>query len=353
MINKQNKLREQVASFKIASIIACTFFYFLIFAQFAYLHLLNNFNTPAMYINGSILCMCFGGIIGCLLAAIKHHKPYSTRWIISGFISCSIWPLIAGIQNDFFLFPLIGFGTGLSLGILTVSIASILHISLPHRNLGIWVGIGVGMAYLLCNIPIVIQNSDKMHCVYATSACLLGLLLSNKLNFKVSKAPHPDKKYNSLLQTRKYWIGCLFLMILIWFDSAAFLLIQNTFQQNSITKNPKFVVWAYAILHLLSAVTAGWLLDKRFTFPLLIISLLGLLFGMWGIQNYNHFGWRMLYIISVSFYSTVLVAFVSLFQETPKIFSLKMKIALLFAIGGWLGSTIGILMVYNFPQNLS
>jgi len=142
-------------------------------------------------------------------------------------------------------------------------------------------------------------------------------------------------------------------MILVWFDSVAFILIQNSFQQDSNFVNSEMMLWGFALLHFLSAIITGWLLGKRLIYPLLLISLCGLLLGTWGIQDCNYYGWKMLYIISVSIYSTILVALVSLLPETPKFFPIKIKVALLFAVVGWLGSTIGIIMAYNLPKSFA
>ena len=348
--NSRNKKPSD--SLKVAGIIACAFFYFLIFAQFAYLHLLNSFHVSTIHLNSSLLSMCSGGIMGCTIVAFKHEGKYTIRWLLCGFVSCAIWPHLVWFQTDAAVFPFLGFGTGLSLGILTVTIASTLHFWLPKKQLGIWVGGGVGLAYFLCNIPLITQSSAKLHCLYAVGICLVGLLLCKDLPLQISKTTKvkTERKVDIFLKSKIFWVSFFFLMILVWFDSAAFILIQNNFQKNSNIVHSEMMLWSIALLHFLSAIIAGWLLGKRLIFPLLIISLCGLLLGMWGIQDCNHYGWKMLYIISASIYSTILVALVSLLPETPQFFPIKIKVALLFAVVGWLGSTIGIFMVYNFQK---
>lgn len=352
MTTDKHKIKKKIAPLRIAGVIACTFFYFLIFAQFAYLHLLSSFNASTVFLNISLLCMCAGGITGCLIVALKHQEHHSIKWLVGGFVSCAIWAQLVWLQSDTVMFPLLGFGIGVSLGILTVSIASTLHFWLPQKKIGIWVGGGVGGAYFLCNVPVIFQSSAHMHCLYAVGMCVIGLFLCKGLTLRVINLPkmQENQKNNNLFRSKKIWLSSLFLTILVWFDSAAFLLIQQNFQQDTIINNPETILWGNALLHLFAAIIAGWLLDKHLIVPLLIISLLGLLLGMWGIQNHNHYGWKMIYIVSVSIYSTVLVAFVALLQETRKFFPIKIKVALLFAIGGWLGSTIGIIMAYNLQK---
>lgn len=353
---------------KMAGIIVCTLFYFLIFAQFSYLHCLTAIDPESQLRKVSLCCMGFGGLFGCLLVAKKHRLDSFLYWLLAGFAGCMSCALLVLIQPAKEFYPLLGLGIGIFLSILAVSTATILPIVLPKKHIGIWTGSGVGSAYFLCNMPIIFHSTPLTQCIYAASACIIGSLLCRGLDQYIlkhaskqigrNKSILPTSRQNCankdrrekfpMYEIRGLWVVVIFLLALVWYDSAAFYIIQEKIQVSGGEFENGLLHWKNGIVHLLSALVAGWVLDRKWIFGVLFFSLFGLLLGMWGVQNSEGYLWAALYVASVSGYSTVLVAFVALAGQDN--LPTRIQAALIYAIGGWFGSVLGIIMAIDLHK---
>lgn len=343
---------------KMAMIIGCTLFYFLIFAQFAFLHCLETVDPAGQLLDISLCAMGLGGLLGCLLAGQKHRLNRGLHWLLAGFAGSTSCALLVSLQPAKAVYPVLGFAIGVFLSVLTVSVAAILHLCLPTKKIGLWTGCSVGSAYFLCNMPIIFQSTAQVQCWYAASACTVGVLLclsmKNGLQLRTTSMTTAPFSRDDVIRegfhfykTRGIWVPVVFLLVLVWYDSAAFYVIQEKVSAKNTGLENGVLHWKNGIVHIVAATAAGWALDKRWTFPLLSISLVGLFMGIWGIQDSNRYLWTALYVASVSCYSTVLVAFVALAEKDRGILPARIQAAMIYAMGGWFGSVMGIIMAHD------
>jgi cytochrome c oxidase cbb3-type subunit 2 len=136
----------------------------------------------------------------------------------------------------------------------------------------------------------------------------------------------------------------LVFFVLVWSDSAAFTEIQQSAELKAISWSGTVNLWAIGCVHLGVAVLGGWLMDRgRFAW-LAVLTLLGLCCGFLLLKDGSLGGLdpTLLYVASVSLYSTALVAF-TLVQVS--VLPAVLRAGLVFAVAGWIGSAMGIGMV--------
>ena len=332
----------------LATLIAgCSFFYFLIFAQFGFLHHLNNIESQANLIEMAMFAMGLGGIVGSILAARKLRLPEVKSWILTGFIGCGITGAMSLLTSNIWIQIGVALGVGLSLGSLTVAIVPLLRGSLPPRRIGLWASIAVGGAYFLSNLPFIFRCAGKDHCLFGTLACCVGTLLALFIELPIltdsSESSSPISTHKCLFQTKGVWIITVLFLGLIWLDSAAFYVIQNSDTLKASSWDTDFQLWLNAFIHLVIAILAGWALDRGLLFSSLIIAFGLLELGAWMLQNSNATDWgTYLYVSGVSIYSTALVAYGALAPESQDSWTIPKRAGMVFAIGGWFGSAMGI-----------
>ena len=136
----------------------------------------------------------------------------------------------------------------------------------------------------------------------------------------------------------------LVFLVLVWSDSAAFTEIQQTDSLRAVSWSGAGNLWAIGGVHLIAAVFGGWLMDRGRFGLLAVLALLGLCGGFLLLKAGTLGGLdpTLLYVASVSLYSTALVAF-TLVQGS--VLSAVRRAGLVFAVAGWIGSAMGIGMV--------
>jgi len=332
-------------------IVASVFFYFLIFAQFGFLHRIAETHPPAYLNEIALFSMGFGGILGCIIAARCFSLKHAKSWLMAGFIACGLSATTVAAIPNIWIYIVIAFGVGLFLGILTVVVVPILSNSFPGKSLGTWTALGVGTAYACSNIPIIFNSSPQNHCIIGGMVCALGVVLSNYLpSFGTSNNQETNQQYPTpialYLKGGVIAVVAMFLA-LIWLDSAVFYIIQETESLKSSTWSTDGQLWTIAIIHFIAAIVAGKCLDKGWIFQLLIFALLLLSLGAWKIIHPSAAGSSLpiyihAYVVAVSLYSTSLVAYAALRPETKNTPAIPTRAAWVFAVSGWVGSGMGI-----------
>ena len=321
-----------------ALLVALVFYYFLLFAQFGFLHLLDDGFSPDVS-RMSMGCMAAGGVIGSILAALRFRPSGALLSLAIGFTGCCLAAIGSITMAGTIQAVLAGMAIGGFLGFLTVSLIGYLSIKVAPRAAGLTSGIGTGLAYALSNIPAVHKATPTSQALLVAAACVLGVLLVvllHPLRFSdQDELPASvPRGYNLLAVT------VVAFLILVWADSAAFRLIQTdeSLLAGSWSDGPHLL--AIAAIHLLAAVAGGWLLDRGRKGPVLLAAFAGLWIGHALIAR-GQFGlagpW--VYVSAVSLYSTGLVAFpLKARAGLPAV----VQAAWIFALAGWIGSGIGI-----------
>ena len=315
-------------------LIFATYFYFLIFAQFAFLELLAASGTAAL--KPTMALMAVLGIAGSLFAPKLISTVGPRRSLTIALLTCALSAAGAIFGNHQWIFLVISGGIGLGLGLLTVTVTASLRVLLSPSHWGLSIGLGTGLAYALANFPPIFTASPTTQAGLAAGLVLTGW-------------PRPIRKeprlalLKSEVNSRHNLASLVYLTLvflaLVWLDSAAFFIIQHTPEMKESSWGDAYL-WRNAAIHFLFAIMAGWLLQKG-RLPVVtvgafvILALASLCLNRSSSAVYG--GW--LYPAGVSLYSTALVAAPAFLARTR---NPAWAAAILYSVAGWFGSANGI-----------
>jgi cbb3-type cytochrome oxidase cytochrome c subunit len=319
---------------RVCLLIASIYGYFLIFAQFAFVELIRAGGANATSEKMILAAMAVGGISAGFFIAWRGLSSQSLRasLLVSAALA-GLAPLLNSIPSAL----LIGFFSGAMLGIATVCLATLLR-----GWCGIfWIGLGTGIAYAFCNVPLVFEASPSQQAWIAAGLASLGALL-------VPKEGEPLPIITMAPSTsRDLAFGVLIFTALVWLDSAAFFIIQHESEMKAGTWGSGHL-WRNATLHFLAALLTGYWMrsGSARALPLVAWTLLALAcFAVNDPSTRSISGW--LYPLGVSVYSVALVAWPGFLSGANDRRQIAWRAALLFGIAGWFGSANGIGMAQS------
>lgn len=325
--------------------VAGTYFYFLLFAQFAYLEGLMADGLAEGALKPVMAAMGAGGLAGSFAAPWLVGRFGAALVMRSAFALCAVFAVgsipVAGVGGGAALALLIG----LALGIQTVTLAGCLPGWVAKDGTGgIVVGLGTGLAYASCNVPAIFQAGWVAQSVMVAVVALLAAAVVPAGG--TSGKPVVDGGRSD----RSLWAVTLLLMALVWLDSAAFFIIQHTEDMKKATWGAAHL-WRNAGLHFAGAVLAGVALDRGTLWRVLFGALALLVLAS---QMVNHVelmhgaGW--LYPVGVSLYSVALVVFPGFLSGAATQGVALRRAAWVFALAGWIGSASGVGMAENLHR---
>ena len=335
------KLRD--SGWQGASLVAITYIYFLIFAQFAFLSRLDALGIAGTQLKSVMAAMAAGGIFLSLLT------PRITLWP-SPVLRLRLGLGASGAAAFFTLLPLsrgaaiaVALLIGAGLGMLTVTLVTHLGQWCGGKNQIFKVGIGTGVGYLLCNVPAFFAAQPLVHAIAACLLCLAGIGITPRTIATSPVEPAADKA-----STFPFAFIVAGFAALVWLDSAAFFIIQHTASLKAGTWQGTAHLWTNGVLHLCAALGSAYLLRRRglslvlsSAFFMLACACLLLLDPTRVLLA------SMLYPIGVSLYSVALVAYPSLLSSATSIAERGRQAGWLYAIAGWIASALGIGMAQN------
>ncbi len=326
-----------------ASLVAITYVYFLIFAQFAFLKRLASLGVADAHLKAVMAAMAVGGILLSLLT------PRISLWP-SANLRLRIGLSVAGVAALLALFPL-GFGAaiavsfliGAGLGLLTVTLVTHLRVWTGERNPLLAVGVGTGVGYLVCNVPGFFTASAETQAIAAGVLCLAGVGVSF-----VPAAAALEQREECAQPAVSFYRVLAGFTALVWLDSAAFFIIQNTPALKAGTWEGTAHLWANGLLHLGAALGSAWLLRRRGLSPVLAGAFIALgIACLLLLDPERALLASVFYPIGVSLYSVALVAYPSLLAPSASIDERGRMAGWIYAIAGWMGSAMGIGMGQN------
>jgi cytochrome c oxidase cbb3-type subunit 2 len=326
-----------------ASLVAITYVYFLIFAQFAFLKRLTNLSVAGTHLNAVMAAMAIGGILLSLLAPRLSLWPSPNLRLriglcISGaaaFLSLLTLGLATGIAISFLI--------GAGLGLLTVTLVTHLRIWTGDRNPLLLVGLGTGIGYFVCNLPPFFNASAEVQTTTAGLLCFAGLCVTLWPSSMAPEAPAISTQ-----ATLPFLRVLTSLTALVWLDSAAFFIIQNTPALKAGSWHGSVHLWANGLLHLGAALASVWFLRRRGLSFVLSASFVALAIACLLLLDPGRaFLTPILYPIGVSLYSVALVAYPALLGPATSTAERGRQAGWLYAVAGWSGSAMGIGMGQN------
>jgi cbb3-type cytochrome oxidase cytochrome c subunit len=326
-----------------ASLVAITYVYFLIFAQFAFLNRLASLGVAGTNLKTVMAAMAAGGILFSLVA------PRLSIWP-SPNLRLRIGLLVTGAAAILSLLPLglaaslvVSFLIGSGLALLTVTLVTHLRQWTGNRHPLVLVGLGTGTAYLVCNFPPFFTASPKVQSLIAGLLCLAGIC--------ITLLPVPsllDEPEIRLQPAIPFLRALLSFAALVWLDSAAFFIIQGTPALKAGTWQGSVHLWANGLLHLAAALASAWLLSRRGLSFVLSASSVSLGTACWLLLDPDRaLLASILYPVGVSLYSVALVAYPALIAPAFSAAERGRQAGWIYAIAGWLGSAMGIGMGQN------
>ncbi|MFI5337650.1 MAG: cbb3-type cytochrome c oxidase subunit II, partial [Opitutales bacterium] len=314
------------------ALVAATYVYFLIFAEFALLQLCRPLGAAEIqWVLGGL---GFGGIAGSLLAGRLYSDASGRRHLRIGFLGCALAALAALLgQHHLALLAGSALATGLALGWLTVTLASALPTLVPTGRLGLVCGLGTGLAYALCNLPALFTAGAGVQTLVAVAAGVAGAVLLGPA--RPAAVVRPARASNG---SRELAGALLLFTVLVGLDSAAFNVIQTTPPLKAALWTGTEALWGNALGHSLAAIAAGLALDRGWCRGALGMGA-ALLLAACTLLAPGQVHWagliRILYVAGVSVYSTALV-FYPASTGRPRV------VALFYALAGWVGSGLGL-----------
>jgi cbb3-type cytochrome oxidase cytochrome c subunit len=320
------------------SLVAITYVYFLIFAQFAFLRRLADLGVADTHLKVVMAAMAAGGILFSLLASgpLVGVSPRLRLQIAFGICgAASLFSLIhLRVGGSIAVSILIGAG----LGLLTVTLVTHLRLWLGERGSILKVGLGTGLGYFVCNLPALFAASPAFQAAASGVLCLAGIVVAGRAtDDTVTEAVLPPQDTTSFVRV------LLCFTALVWLDSAAFFIIQNTPALKAGTWEGAAHLWINGTLHLAAAIAAAWLLRRRSLPFVLSLSVLFLTSACLLLAHPSRvFLASLFYPIGVSLYSVALVAYPSLLAPASSSMERARRAGLIYAVAGWSGSAMGI-----------
>lgn len=315
-------------------LVGAVYTYFLIFAQFGFLHAL----TAALgenhdWLKGILTAMAAAGIGGSFLAARLFSETRGRHLLTTGLVLAGLAAVVTWEASAPVVFVAAAVLAGGGTGVATVTLASMLRREIGGTRLGLCVGVATGVAYGLCNLPPVFAGEVRTQLLVAIAAVCAGLVAVQGFEQRAPRAPAEGGADYTGSGCRR-WIGIFLLLVAT--DSAVFYFVQHMPDLKQVTWTTGAQLLLNAGAHVVAAVVAGWALDRRRvvrTTQVAAVVLAGsgaALVGGWAGAASAAF-----YSAAVSVYSTVLV-FYPARRGDPAL------AAVFYAVAGWLGSGAGI-----------
>ncbi len=320
------------------SLVAITYVYFLIFAQFAFLKRLADLGIADMHLKVVMAAMAAGGILFSLLASRPLFVTSPRVRLQAAFSICGVAALLSLLPLRAESSIAVAFVIGTGLGLLTVTLVTHLRLWLGEGGLILKVGLGTGLGYLVCNLPAFFTASPNFQATTSAVLCLAGLVVAGKVTDEATSETVPGSHIPiSFVRV------LVFFTALVWLDSAAFFIIQNTPVLKAGTWEGTVHLWTNGVVHLAAAMASAWLLRRRSLSFVLGLSVLFLTCACLLLADPR----RVLlasffYPIGVSLYSVALVAYPSLLAPATSPWERARRAGLIYAVAGWLGSAMGI-----------
>lgn len=333
--------RTRQSGWQGASLVAITYVYFLIFAQFAFLKRLASLGVADAHLKAVMAAMAVGGILLSLLAPRLRLCPSPNLRVRLGLFASAAAAFLSLLPLNLAACIAVSFLIGAGLGVHTVTLVTHLRQWTGSSNPLLLVGLGTGTGYLLCNIPPVFTAPAEVESAVAGLLCLVGIV--------ITLIPAPTQLEVEQAQPRRVPSFPRVLAgfaALVWLDSAAFFIIQNNPGLKAGTWQGTLHLWTNGLLHLAAAMASAWLLRRRSLSFVLSAAFLALGIACLLLPDRTFLA-SLFYPIGVSIYSVALVAYPSLLAPAASAAERGRQAGWIYAIAGWCGSAMGIGMGQN------
>lgn len=325
------------------SLVAITYVYFLIFAQFAFLNRMAALGIAGDHLKAVMAAMAAAGILFSLLTPRISMWPSAALRLRMGLGASGAAAFLALLPMGNFASIGVALLIGAGLGLLTVTLVTHLRQWIGNQNPLFKIGLGTGIGYLLCNIPPFFAASVQAQSVSAGLLCIAGILIAPR-----TPTAQPDETTLTPAPAFPFPFVLASFAALVWLDSAAFFIIQNTPALKAGTWQGTAHLWVNGVLHLGAALVSAWLLRRRGLSFVLTTAFLALASAcLLLLDPTRALPASVFYPIGVSLYSVALVAYPSLLSPAASVAERGRQAGWIYAIAGWAASALGIGMGQN------
>jgi cytochrome c oxidase cbb3-type subunit 2 len=322
------------------TLIAITYVYFLIFAQFAFLARLAELGLAGMGLKIVLAAMAVGGVLASLLAPGLAPIAAHATGVRIGLAICGAAAFLSLLPLNAPAAACVAFLIGAGTGLLTVTLVTHLRDWTGTDHALIKVGLGTGLGYFACNVPWLFAATPERQAIVAAILCAVGLWVAGN--------PIP------LVETAETPSGMSFARVLasfaalVWLDSAAFYIIQHAPALKAGTWMGSAHLWSNAVIHLAAALAAALLLTRKSLGSVLAAAFCAFAAACVLLMNPAHaLQASLFYPVGVSLYSVALVAYPSFLTTAFSPAQRGRQAGLIYAVAGWIGSALGIGMGQN------
>jgi cytochrome c oxidase cbb3-type subunit 2 len=324
------------------ALIAITYVYFLIFAQFGFLSRLAELGIAGVAVKFVMAAMAIGGILASLLAPGLAPFASPTTGLRIGFSISGVTALLTLLSLDTATATADAFLIGVGLGLLTVTLVTHLRDWTGDRHALMKVGIGTGLGYFACNVPWLFTATPHLQATVAAVLCSIGLYVADRPMPAQFGAPDAPRERIGFLRVLASFAA------LVWLDSAAFYIIQHEPMLKSGTWMGAAHLWTNAGIHLTAAIAAAYLLSRKGLQFVLSCAVIALGFACILLLNPAYAASASLfYPAGVSLYSVALVAYPAFLTSAHSPAQRGRQAGWIYAVAGWIGSALGIGMGQN------
>ncbi len=328
-------------------LVAITYIYFLIFAQFGLLKRLAELGIGGPQLKLIMGAMATGGMAASLLVSRVEGSWLPASRLQTGLFGCALGAVLTLLPLNLAAGMAVSLLIGVALGLLTVTLVARLRLWLGTNDPLFKIGLGVGLGYWVCNFPPLFEAPANRMAVVAAVLCVGGMGLAGRHGFQSEEAePTPARAGAGPI-----WLVVVCFTALVWLDSAAFYIIQNTPALKTGTWEGSRRLWQNGGLHFFAGLAGAVLLQRRGLSFTLALAFGCLAVACWlliepGRSNIS--AW--LYPVGVSLYSVALVAFPAYLAPRAPAAERARVAGQLYAAAGWLGSALGIGMAESLRR---
>ncbi len=322
------------------TLIAITYVYFLIFAQFAFLARLAELGLAVAGVKIVLAAMAIGGVLASLLAPGLAPIATHATGVRIGLSICGATAFLSLLPLNAAAAACVAFLIGVGLGLLTVTLVTHLRDWTGTEHALLKVGLGTGLGYFACNVPRLFAATPERQAIAAAILCAIGLWAAG------SSVPLAEiTETPSRMSFARVLAG---FAALVWLDSAAFYIIQHAPALKAGTWMGAAHLWTNAVLHLGAALVAAVLLARRRLGYVLAAAFIAFAAACVLLTNPAHaLQASLFYPVGVSLYSVALVAYPSFLTTAFSPAQRGRQAGLIYGVAGWIGSALGIGMGQN------
>ena len=328
---------EAARAFRGVAVIAATYVGFLLHAQFGLLDQVRADLGGGRPVRAVLTAMGVAGVAASLLTP-RWLRRRGVALVRDALVACAIVEALSLLCHGPVMLVVAGAATGASIAVLTVAVAATLPRLLPSRRRGLAVGAGTGLAYLICNLPVVFSGPPSVRALVPAALLLVAAaLLRDEGGGGAWRVEPCTPSFAVVLST---------FAVLVALDSAAFASVQQMHALRAVT-------WAgqrslvQGAMHLGGALACGALLDAGRYRPALLGAWASFAAGFVLLAGENILGGAT-YAAGIGAYSAALVAYPSHAAAGDPARAAR-GAARLYAGAGWIGSAVGVALAESAP----